>query len=86
MGRKENQRIMTEDEIGKIIRGMPPPRPRTEKTFRVGDAVRIISGPFASFTGRVEGINSAKRLLKVSVRMLGQSQAVKVGFADIEKG
>lgn len=77
---------MTEDEIKKIVRGMPPPRPRGPQTFRVGEAVRIISGPFASFTGRVEGINSAKGLLKVSVRMLGETQAVKVGFADIEKG
>ncbi len=78
---------MTEDEIGKIVRRMPPPRPRAKaQTFRVGEVVRIISGPFASFTGRVEGINRAKGLVKVSVRMLGEVQAVKVRFADIEKG
>jgi transcriptional antiterminator NusG len=77
---------MTEDELGKIVGAMPPPRPRVARTFRVGEVVRIISGPFASFTGRVEGINRAKGLLKVSVRMLGAAQSVKVRFADIEKG
>jgi transcriptional antiterminator NusG len=77
---------MTEDELERIVKGMPPPRPRVAQTFRVGEVVRIISGPFASFTGRVEGINRARGLLKVSVLMLGKTQAVKVGFADIEKG
>ena len=37
------------------------------QTFRLGDTVRIVSGPFVSFTGKIEGINQSKSLLQVKV-------------------
>jgi transcriptional antiterminator NusG len=54
-------------------------------TFRLGDVVRIKSGAFAAFTGRVEGINQAKRLLKVVVDIFGRVTPVKLKFSDVEK-
>jgi len=41
------------------------PTKRKPQTFRLGDTVRILAGPFVSFTGEIEGINQAKALLKV---------------------
>ena len=70
---------MTEDEIKRLLRGMP------KFTFRLGDTVRIKSGPFQSFTGKVEGINQAKALLKVLVNIFGRTQPVKLRFFDVEK-
>ena len=70
---------MTEDEIKRLLRGKP------EFTFRLGDTVRIKSGPFQSFTGKVEGINQAKALLKVLVNIFGRTQPVKLRFLDVEK-
>jgi transcriptional antiterminator NusG len=55
------------------------------RVFRLGDAVRIRSGPFAQFTGRVEGINQAKLLLKVIVNIFGRNAPVKLYFTDVEK-
>ena len=43
------------------------------------------SGPFASFTGQVEGINQVKSLLKVAVMIFGQAQHVRLRFLDVEK-
>ena len=74
---------MTDNEIQNMLRGIPNKNSRF--TFRLGDIVRIKSGPFASFTGRVEGINQAKNLLKVLVNIFGQSRAVKLRFLDVEK-
>jgi transcriptional antiterminator NusG len=54
-------------------------------TFRLGDVVRIKSGVFAAFTGRIEGINQAKRLLKVVVDIFGRVTPVKLKFSDVEK-
>ena len=68
---------MTEDEIQRMLRG--------SFTFRLGDTVRIKSGPFQSFIGKVEGINQAKSLLKVSVNIFGRAQPVKLRFLDVEK-
>jgi len=72
------------DELEEIFRGMPARR-RLPQTFRLGDAVRILSGPFASFTGRVEGINQARRLLKVRVEIFGRETPLRLGYADVEK-
>jgi transcriptional antiterminator NusG len=74
---------MTEDEIQNMLRGKPDKT--TRFTFRLGDTVRIKSGPFASFTGKVEGINQAKSLLKVTVNIFGRVHPVNLRFLDIEK-
>ena len=74
---------MTDDEIQNMLRGIPNKNSRF--AFRLGDTVRIKSGPFASFTGKVEGINQAKSLLKVMVNIFGSSKAVKLRFLDVEK-
>lgn len=47
--------------------------------------VRIKSGAFASFTGRIDGINQAKALLKVTIVIFGQERAIKLRFIDVEK-
>ena len=61
------------------------PTRRTRQTFRLGDTVRILSGPFASFTGKIEGINQAKALLKVKVAIYGRDDAIKLNFSDVEQ-
>jgi transcription antitermination factor NusG len=47
--------------------------------------VRIKAGPFQSFAGRIEGINQARRLLKVRVNIYGRQHPVKVRFSEVEK-
>ena len=61
------------------------PHRRPTQTLRLGDNVRIVSGPFVSFTGKIEGINQAKTLLKVKVAIYGRNNPIKVGFSDVEK-
>ena len=75
---------MTEDEIRRMLQGIPNKK-ESRFTFKLGDAVRIKSGPFASFTGKVEGINQAKSLLKVMVNIFGRARPVKLSFLDVEK-
>jgi transcription termination/antitermination protein NusG len=53
--------------------------------YRLGDVVRIKSGPFAKFIGKVEGINQSKSLLKVKLEIFGRVTPVKVSFSDVEK-
>jgi transcriptional antiterminator NusG len=44
-----------------------------------------MTGPFAAFTGRVEGINQSRTLLKVRVNIFGRSTPVKIFFSEAEK-
>ena len=58
---------------------------RPKRVFRLGDQVRIKSGPFANFEGKVEGINQSKLLLKVKLEIFGRSTPLRVSFSDAEK-
>jgi len=53
--------------------------------YRLGDRVRIMAGPFAAFSGRIDGINQAKALLKVKVEIFGRNSHIKVRFSEAQK-
>lgn len=72
------------DELKRIFH-VPRQRSRVPQTFRLGDTVRVLSGPFASFAGKIEGINQGRRLLKVRVEIFGRETPVKLGYAEVEK-
>ena len=74
---------MTEDEFQRLLSGESKKDSRF--TFALGDTVRIKSGPFTAFTGKVEGINQAKSLLKVTVTIFGRTEPLKLMFLDVEK-
>lgn len=73
---KETERMDEE------IKGNPT-RKRSQ-SFRLGDTVRIMSGPFVSFAGKIEGINQEKALLKVKVAIYGRNNPIKLAFSDVE--
>ena len=75
---------MTEDEIPKMS-PWTPKKKDPKFTFRLGETVRIKSGPFTAFTVKVEGINQAKSFLKVTVNIFGRTRPVKLRFLDVEK-
>ena len=54
-------------------------------TFRLGDTVRVKAGPFAYFTGKIEGINRARAMPKVVVKISGRAAPVKSKFSEVEK-
>ena len=74
---------MPEDELGNLFRIMQE-RKRGPQTFRLGDRVRVRSGPFAAFAGVIEGINQSKRLLKVRVAIFGRETPIQLTFGDVE--
>jgi transcriptional antiterminator NusG len=52
--------------------------------FSIGETVRIKSGPFQNFTGKVVEINP-KGTLKVRVDIFSTTQRVELRLLDIEK-
>lgn len=52
---------------------------------KIGETVRVISGPFESFMGTVEEINKEKQVLKVKVSMFGRDTPVELEFSQVDK-
>jgi transcription antitermination factor NusG len=57
---------------------------KRRRVLRLGDTAQIVSGPFQAFTGRIEGINQAKALLKVKVEIFGRETAIKLSFSEVK--
>ena len=52
--------------------------------YNVGDSVRILDGPFSSFTGVVESIEVEKNSVSVVVTMFGRETSVEFELDQIE--
>ena len=53
--------------------------------FVVGEAVKVIDGPFNGFDGTVEEVNSEKRKLKVEVKIFDRKTPLELNFSQVEK-
>ncbi len=47
--------------------------------------MKIIDGPFASFTGIVDEVNADRNTLKVMVTIFGRSTPVELDFLQVEE-
>jgi transcriptional antiterminator NusG len=58
---------------------------RTRQAFMPGENVKIIDGPFESFTGTIDEVNQEKNKLKVMVGIFGRNVPVEVDLLQVEK-
>jgi transcription termination/antitermination protein NusG len=60
-------------------------RPRPKLNFEKNETVRIVDGPFANFSGKVDEINLERNTLRVMVTIFGRSTPVELDFLQVEK-
>lgn len=59
--------------------------PRMKQMYSVGETVKVINGPFATFSGQIEEVNAEKNKLKVVVHIFGRATPVEVDLLSVEK-
>jgi transcriptional antiterminator NusG len=73
------------EEVEKIMKRMEAEAPRIKVSFRPGQKVRIVEGPFEDFMGTVDEINMEKGKVRVLVSFFGRETPVELDFLQVEK-
>lgn len=76
---------LREEEAEGILKRMEDDAPKVEVSFRVGDAVRIVDGPFTDFLGTVDHLNVDKGKVRILVSFFGRETPVELDFLQVEK-
>ncbi|MBY9063268.1 transcription termination/antitermination protein NusG [Sphingomonas yunnanensis] len=61
------------------------PKTKVKVDYEIGDAVKVLEGPFASFNGTVEELDFDKSKVKVSVSIFGRATPVELDFEQVER-
>ena len=73
------------EEVAQIVKRMEAEAPTVKVTFKVGERVRIVDGPFNDFRGVVSEIDMERTKVRVMVSFFGRETPVELDFLQVEK-
>ncbi len=73
------------EEVSQIVKRMEADAPRIKVTFKQGERVRIVDGPFNDFRGTVSEIDMERAKVRVMVNFFGRETPVELDFLQVEK-
>lgn len=76
---------LEEKEVEAIQKFMSAAAPKFKSKFSVGEAVKIVDGPFTDFLGTVENIDEERGKIKVLVSIFGRETPVELDFLQVSK-
>jgi len=76
---------ISDKEVAAIQKFMAEQEPLYKTSFTIGEAVKIVDGPFADFLGAIDNIDEAKGKLKVLVSIFGRETPVELDFLQVSK-
>ena len=89
LGPNGKPQAISDTEAGRMLNSKEEaaaaPKQKVKVDYEIGDAVKVLEGPFASFNGTVEGLDFDKSKVKVSVSIFGRATPVELDFEQVER-
>lgn len=85
VGMGNNPTPLRPEEVAQIVKRMEAESPTVKVTFKKGERVRIIDGPFNDFCGVVSEIDMERTKVRVMVSFFGRETPVELDFLQVEK-
>ncbi len=76
---------LEEYEVRRIQTNLEKSQEAPKVNWQVGEAVQVVEGPFADFTGKIEEVNADREKLKVLINIFGRDTPVELDFNHVEK-
>lgn len=73
------------EEVQQILRRMEAEAPVVKVTYKLGERVRIVDGPFNDFRGTVSEIDMERSKVRVMVNFFGRETPVELDFLQVER-
>ncbi len=88
LGSNNKPQPITDKEAARYFGGVEEaksaPKKQVSVEYEIGDSVKVLDGPFASFTGVVEELDFDMNKVKVSVSIFGRATPVELDFEQVE--
>ncbi len=87
VGGSKSPPVVPDEEVDRITSQIQEGtlKPKSKVEFEKGENVRVVSGPFSTFTGIVDEVNEGKGKLRVMVSIFGRSTPIELDFTQVEK-
>lgn len=85
VGMGNNPTPLRPEEVSQIVKRMEAEAPTVKVTYKVGERVRIVDGPFNDFRGVVSEIDMERTKVRVMVSFFGRETPVELDFLQVEK-
>jgi transcription termination/antitermination protein NusG len=90
LGTNNKPQPISEAEAARILNtkeeaATAAPKAKIKVDFDIGDNVKVLDGPFASFNGLVEELDFDRSRVKVAVSIFGRATPVELEFEQVER-
>ena len=88
LGGMDNPTPLRESEVNRILGKVDEMQDEAVEVvipYVVGEAIKVIDGPFNGFSGVIEKVDNEKKKVTVTVKVLGRNTGLDLGFTQVEK-
>jgi len=73
------------DEIKSLQKRMGVEEPEYKIDLVVGDAIKVVDGPFKDFDGKISEVDEKRGKIKILISMFGRETPVELDFLQVKK-